>query len=485
MIWRKVFGLDVRSLAALRIGLAVMVLVDLIDRAQCLTAHYSDQGVLPRAGLLATFPNNFVFSLHMASGETWFQALLFLLQGFFALAMLLGYRTRLFTALTFVLLQSLQQRNPMICYKGDDVLRLAIFWSLFLPTGAVWSLDRRLGRATAGWSAHTASSVGAAGYLLQCGFIYLFTGIQKFGPEWRTDGTAVLCAVSAGQYECPSGQALRDFLTVHPGVERALTFGVLGWEYCVLFLLLIPGWGRALGALSIAVFQIGLAIFMALGFFPYFNLVSLLGLIPGGFWRLGPVQAVTDRLERWVGAGWTRLGVPAAPLPPEPVPEPAWRDSLASFALGSVLVLNLCTAPGVHVPRVITRLGTGLGLTQNWLMFAPSPPVVDNWGVARGVLADGREVDLFHRRPLTYERPAVVTREFIHYRWGMYFFRIYTHRSSRRQKELFCDALVRSWNLQGTPVREANLTAMQRPIQPFRGYGPVERLLLFQKSYGR
>ena len=48
-----VFGIDTRSLAVFRIGLALTILLDLVLRAQDLGAHYTDAGVLPRALLAA------------------------------------------------------------------------------------------------------------------------------------------------------------------------------------------------------------------------------------------------------------------------------------------------------------------------------------------------------------------------------------------------------------------------------------------------
>ncbi len=48
----EVFGADLRSLAAFRIVLAVLVLADLANRATDLSAHYADKGVLPRPTLL-------------------------------------------------------------------------------------------------------------------------------------------------------------------------------------------------------------------------------------------------------------------------------------------------------------------------------------------------------------------------------------------------------------------------------------------------
>ena len=45
----QLFGVDLRSLALFRVAIAVVVLVDLVVRADDLTALYTDVGVLPRS----------------------------------------------------------------------------------------------------------------------------------------------------------------------------------------------------------------------------------------------------------------------------------------------------------------------------------------------------------------------------------------------------------------------------------------------------
>ena len=48
----ELFGADLRSLAAFRVVLASLVLVDLATRATDFYAHYTDTGILPRTVLL-------------------------------------------------------------------------------------------------------------------------------------------------------------------------------------------------------------------------------------------------------------------------------------------------------------------------------------------------------------------------------------------------------------------------------------------------
>src|SRR5436305_10055773 len=96
----ELFGLDLRSLAIFRIGLGLLLLGDLAVRAGDLSAHYTDQGVLPRSALAA---HHYV-SLHCLDGTADFQGALFVLAGLAALALLAGWQTRAATVVSWLLL---------------------------------------------------------------------------------------------------------------------------------------------------------------------------------------------------------------------------------------------------------------------------------------------------------------------------------------------------------------------------------------------
>ena len=138
-----IFGIDLRTLALYRVCLALIIIMDLVARARDLTAHYSDEGVLPRAALLGDI-GQWAPSLHLISGSPKIQALLFMLAGVVALALLVGYRTRAATILSWLLLLSLQARNPAIMQGGDMLLYLLLFWGIFLPLDARFSVDAAL-----------------------------------------------------------------------------------------------------------------------------------------------------------------------------------------------------------------------------------------------------------------------------------------------------------------------------------------------------
>ncbi len=139
----ELFGVDLRSLAALRVAMAMLIIIDLIRRSRDLVAHYTDFGVLPRTALIEEY-SRWRISLHLANGTWEFQALLFTIAGIFAVALLLGYRTRVVTIASWFMLASLHARNPLLLDGGDVLLRVTLFWAIFLPWGACWSIDRAL-----------------------------------------------------------------------------------------------------------------------------------------------------------------------------------------------------------------------------------------------------------------------------------------------------------------------------------------------------
>ena len=140
------FGIDLRSLALFRVALGIFILADLAVRAADLAVFYTDSGVLPRGVLIDHFKSFWNFSvplidfsynvsIHLASGNVWFQAALFLIAAFFAVMLIFGFHTRTAVCVSWFLLVSLQVRNPLVTQGGDVLFRMLLFWSMFLPLG--------------------------------------------------------------------------------------------------------------------------------------------------------------------------------------------------------------------------------------------------------------------------------------------------------------------------------------------------------------
>ena len=63
-----------RSLALLRVGLDLLVIIDLVQRSFDLKAHYTDLGILPRWALTHDLGNVWSVSLHNLSGTSELEA---------------------------------------------------------------------------------------------------------------------------------------------------------------------------------------------------------------------------------------------------------------------------------------------------------------------------------------------------------------------------------------------------------------------------
>ena len=278
----EIFGADLRSLAAFRIVLALLVLADLANRFTDLYAHYTDRGILPRSVLQEEVLGPWVFSLNLMNGEPFFQKLLFGVAALTALALLFGYRTRLMTVIVWVMVLSIQWRNPLILNAGDTLLHMLLFWGMFLPLGAHWSIDRAL-KATAPRLSMHFLSLGTVALFMQIAFMYWFTAIHKSGEEWRVDGTAIYYAMSIDQIVTPIGAYLAHF----PKLLEVLTFATILLEAFGPFLLFFPFFTGLVRTATILVFMslhFGIWLTMDIGIFPWTSAFCMVCFLPSWFW---------------------------------------------------------------------------------------------------------------------------------------------------------------------------------------------------------
>lgn len=282
---RDVFGIDLRTLALFRVGLGALLLADLALRARDLTAHYTDAGILPRAALLDTLSVG-SFSLHLLNGTFAFQAVMFTLAAIFATMLLLGSRTRIATIVSWVLLLSLQNRNPQILSAGDSLLLLLCFWSMFLPLGARYSFDAALDRQPR-QDRNSYFTVATLALLIQGASMYLFGALLKTDAQWIPDGTAFYYALQLDYMVTPIGLWLSEF----PDFLQGLTYSIWWLEIVGPILIFSPIFHRTFRTICLGAFitlNIGLFLCMELGLFPLASLVMNLAFVPGWMWdRLG------------------------------------------------------------------------------------------------------------------------------------------------------------------------------------------------------
>ena len=287
------FGIDLRTLALFRVGLATLLLTDLGLRVRDLEAHYTDFGIMPRA-VLPEFLHPGAITFHAMNGSLWGQAVLFALAALFAAMLLVGYRTRLASILCWVFLLSLQNRNTMILSGEDNLLILLTFWAMFLPLGARWSFDRALDESAAGKADGVPNafySIATMALLVQGMSMYLFSGLLKSDAQWFPDGTAVHYALQLDYLVTPFALWFRQF----PELLQGLTYYVWGLELLGPLLIFSPVFHRSLRLLFLLAFatmHIGFFACLEIGLFPFVSILMNLTFLPGWVW---------DRIEARLG----------------------------------------------------------------------------------------------------------------------------------------------------------------------------------------
>ena len=134
-------AIDARSLAATRITLAVLVLVELFDRWPLVDVFYSDASPYPITNIHS--PLHRLACAHAWSGASAYVKALFVVHAAAAGALALGYRTRIAALATWYLYWSLTLRNCSVAYITDRYLHFFLLLLAFLPCARVWSAEAR------------------------------------------------------------------------------------------------------------------------------------------------------------------------------------------------------------------------------------------------------------------------------------------------------------------------------------------------------
>ncbi len=477
----EIFSLDLRSLALMRVGLALVLLFDLFTSLRFVSLFYSDSGLLPRSSLVAHSFHNFVTSLYVAGGWWPYSVLLLGVQLAFAVALLLGYRTRLATAASFIMLLWLHQRNPLLITGGDVWIKAGLFWMIFVPWGAYWSWDSR-GRE----KPHPqVCSVASLGFVLQAISVWLVAGWVKSGPAWTQDGSAISGVLQTADVQ----GGVAGVLLYFPGLLSGLTGAVLILERFGPFLLLCPwafGPVRTVVALLFTTFHLGLYLGISLHTFGAVGACTAFGLLPGWAWTQ---LRVGRSLERRLDQVTSPSGVEAITVM-DPLSSFRGRTSahspvvflLLSLVLVSCLVQNLNSLwPRVPKPKVLDSVTLLLGLEQNWRLFAPGPPETSLGVVFEGVTSRGKKILLDDLgRQLSAKSPPKLG--FSHLRLRQFGSTLSKRKHSQGLAEGYTRAVVRRWNRKnpGNPLRELNLHLLWAPILPGFEDSPPRRRLLYR-----
>jgi len=461
------FGIDARSLAAFRIALGLVLALDLALRARHLRMLYTDRGVFPVAVLHEQYPTLAQFSLHALSGGVWLQALLFAAAFVAALALAVGYRTRLATLVSLFLLVSLHVRNPHVLMGGDALLEHLLFWSLFLPLGARWSVDTRQHDLPR----ERVFGVASTGLLGQVALVYGVNAVLKLRtPAWLA-GDAVAVTLGLDRFATLLGPVLRE----SAALLWLVNYAWLGLLVASPLLLLLTGWPRVVLVGAFAGMHGGMLLTMHLGVFPLVSIVALLPFLPGAVWnaRESPfprlseaASTLLDWLEEWLPA-WS---------PRTPRGLDRWlgraRRTAAAIALAAILLVNAVAVGFVPVPPPADGTLDGDRSDTRWAMFTSRISETDRWYVAPAERPSGERVDAFRDSELSWERPADVTDTHASARSRKYMSNL---RWDDRLQEPFAAYLCERWHrTRGERLGTLSVYAVEAPGHA-SGDGTLER----------
>lgn len=415
-----------------RVCLGFAVLWHLVLRLSELQTFYGDRGVLSRKLFLEQPVLTVSWQAFLATGSTWGLALLFLSGLVAALALIVGYQARLAGFFCWVFTVSMQLRNPLVLDGGDELLRLLLFWTPFLPLSTRWSVDAH---ARPEWKSLPESyrSVATVALYLQYSLFYFFAALLKRGPDWLETYEALYYTLSIDQFATRLGK----FLTGFPELLKVGTVAGLACEYLLALLLLVPlavPLGRLLFFTLLLFFHLSLAAMLNLGIFEFITILGATAFIPGT-WFKGTVDRTPVEppvpIERYPdGYRLTRL-----------------EQAFAWFIVVYIVVVNIQSVANVEkLNRWTYAVAVVTYEHQHWHLFAPAPFREDGWFIFEVVDSDGR---IWHEwgRKGTSEKPELVSAQFPSQRWRRWLQNLVQSNFSGIQelRDSTADYLLKDW----------------------------------------
>jgi len=318
--------LDLRPLGLMRVAFGCALFIAIADVGPVLFDFFSETGVAPRQALLGSLVRPNRFSVYDVAGPPWLLLLLFVLTLVSVLCFTVGFQSRVASVTTFFLVCGLHERDLMLFDGSDNVIRVLLFWMMFMPTGARYSVDAAL-RNARGWPLIThATALPMRMGQLQIAWIYGNTAIHKWGGAAWHNGNALRIALGLDHlFTRPLGK----FLFNYPAITRFGTHAALVTEIAFLPLVFLPVWKpkrveawletqgpakqrlvglffqptyKALAIIGGVMLHVGIALTMSVGNFSYIMISSYVLLFEPEW-----ADAVVHALGRVWGRGVTKV----------------------------------------------------------------------------------------------------------------------------------------------------------------------------------
>lgn len=458
----RLFGIDVRSLAILRISLGVVILVILIRQFWQMELFYTDNGILTRE-MSQDFFENGTWSLFWFSGGLRFAQAMFGLTALAAVALTVGYKTRIAVVACLVLVASIQFRNPLVLSSGHVLLRVMLFWSVFLPLGSVWSLDAKLGPYKDPEKVRVLT-LATVGIMLQVACLYFFSGISKLNEVWL-NGQAVEFVMSYEMYVRPLGDSLRNF----PFLLKGATWITLIAELAVPVLLFTPRVSDFTRGMAMAFFwlmHLVVWLTMSTGTFSFLAMTCWFIFVPHDVWEWCS-KSIGDSSWDYVG-NWTVKKVV--------------MQVFCGIAIILMLLLNVDAASQSNwLPESARSFANKVLVGQSFCLHGDPGKTSPRYEYA-ATMQDGTTMDIFWEMMNPLGQSAATEYDyFISHDWRRIHSNLMNPSESKvtpqmeQMRQRLLNQIVQRWNETHTSQRQvvtASLVQFERPIELNNKWGP-------------
>jgi Vitamin K-dependent gamma-carboxylase len=193
--------MEPRTAGVFRWVLGFLCSADLIRHWSEARWFYSNEGILTNHYHLFRPSSNYNFSVFHAFSSLGEVHIIFAFFLFCHLCFMVGWRTKLFSILSFIAVTSLDNRLVMVENGGYVVVNLVVAYAMFLPTGRRFSVDAMLRsfrerkerdvaeineRYRPGWAMSPYVSLAVLLVVLNLAVVYFFNVVNKSGNMWRS-----------------------------------------------------------------------------------------------------------------------------------------------------------------------------------------------------------------------------------------------------------------------------------------------------------
>lgn len=473
-ILNNYFYIDIRSLKAFRLTLSLLFIYDIVIRVTDFTAHYTNTGVLPIKIFDDHYYNKWNWSLIYWFNNSGSTLIVFILVLVAAILMFFGYRVKLMQIICWIGVVSIQNRNPVIYQGGDDLLRMLLFWSIFLP----------LKPTNENIQSTKFNSLVTFIILCQVLFPFFFSAIFKGRYEWWDEGSAIYYALSLDQIARPIGLWIAN----HFSITIFLTRFVYAAELLIFPLFLFPFFRekiRVVIFIFLVGFNLGIVSTMMIGVFPICFLASSVLFIPTTIWDTISKTSVLLRIKS------TRLF--SLLTNGENYYSPKIyllyvKQTLLGFLFATVILWNISALPFsvLSFPPALNSFMCFLKLNQSWGMFAPTVLKQDGWLIAQANLENGESIDLnAGDLKLTFDKPKYVLDRFKNDRWRKYTEQLFVEANSFL-RPWYAAYLVSNWDkrqtFKGRKVKNITVYFMMELSMLNKKNQTIQKIILFDAN---